>query len=67
MVYRLKTYMPHKTFHALEGAECPNMKKITIDMLNESVKTLEPEVRLSDELIEKALLPLQRMVDIGRD
>jgi len=66
LCYRLKKENPDKTFYSLKTAVCPNMKKITLEKILNSLKTLEPKIRLPDEIMEKAKLPLQRMMDIGR-
>ena len=50
----------------IPDALCPNMKKITLENTLEALKSLEPEIVLSDEIIEKAKKPLDRMVAIGR-
>ncbi len=66
LVHRLRRENPAKTFHAIPDALCPNMKKITLENLLEALKNLEPRVELSQEVIEKARAPLDRMVAIGR-
>jgi len=66
LCYRLKKETPEKTFYPLKSAICPNMKKITLEKVLNSLKTLEPQVKLPDEIIEKAKKPLQRMMDVGR-
>lgn len=66
LCYRLKKENPGKTFYSLKTAVCPNMKKITLEKILNSLKTLEPKIRLPDEIMEKAKLPLQRMMDVGR-
>ena len=42
------------------------MKKITLEKVLNSLKTLEPKIILLEELIEKAKIPLERMMEIGR-
>jgi len=66
MCYRLKKENPGKKFYHTDKSICPNMKKITIEKVADSLKTLEPKVTLSREIIEKACLPLKRMMDVGR-
>jgi len=53
LCYRLKKETPEKTFYPLKSAICPNMKKITLEKVLNSLKTLEPQVKLPDEIIEK--------------
>jgi quinolinate synthase len=66
LVYRLKKENPEKTFYAIPNALCPNMKKITLENTLDALKTLEPKVNLPENIIEKAKIPLDRMVTIGR-
>ncbi|KYK29499.1 MAG: quinolinate synthetase [Candidatus Proteinoplasmatales archaeon SG8-5] len=67
MAYRLSVDFPNKTFHPLEKAVCPNMKRITLEKVVRSLESLSPAIELSREIIERARRPLERMVDIGRD
>jgi quinolinate synthase len=64
--YRLKKENPDKSFYQIKSAICPNMKKITLEKVLNSLKTLEPKIKLSKEIIQKAKKPLQKMMDVGR-
>jgi quinolinate synthase len=66
LCYRLKKENPDKIFYSLKSAVCPNMKKITMEKVLKSMESLEPKVELSEKMMQKAKLPLQRMMDIGR-
>ncbi|UCH72198.1 MAG: quinolinate synthase NadA, partial [Thermoplasmatales archaeon] len=66
LCYRLKKENPNKTFYSLDSAICPNMKKITLEKLLNSLENLEPSIKISDKIMEKARIPLQKMIDIGR-
>jgi len=66
LVYRLKKEFPDVTFHLLEHAICPAMKKIKIDDVIACMGNGSPEIKLSDEVIERARLPLERMIAVGR-
>ena len=66
MCYRLKKEMPEKEFYCIEHAICPNMKKITLEKVLKSLETLTPEMKLSDDVIKKARIPLERMINMGR-
>ena len=66
LCYRLKKENPTKTFYSLKTAICPNMKKITLQKVLKSIESLEPKISLSEEIIQMAKKPLQRMIDIGR-
>lgn len=66
LCYRLKKENPGKTFYPLKTAICPNMKKITLEKVLNSLKTLEPRIQLPEEIMKKAKQPLQRMMEVGR-
>jgi quinolinate synthase len=40
------------------------MKKTTLEKVLKSMETLEPRIHLSDEIMQKARMPLQRMMEI---
>lgn len=44
--------------------QCPYMKLNTLEKIRNSLATLSPEVKLASDMVEKARIPLQRMVDI---
>lgn len=46
--------------------ECPYMKLNTLDKVAQALETLEPQIRMSPELIEKSRLSLSRMMAITR-
>ena len=66
MCYRLKKENPEKEFYPIKSAICPNMKKITLEKVLNSLRTLEPKVEFSEEIMQKARKPLQRMMEIKR-
>ncbi len=66
LTYRLKKELPTKIFIPVKSAVCPNMKRITLDKVLQSMETLQPRVELSDHIMEKAKEPLDRMVKILR-
>ena len=66
MCYRLKNENPKKDFYPIKRAICPNMKKINLEKVLNSIETLEPKVIISDKIMQKAKRPLQKMMDIGR-
>ena len=57
---------PDKEFYPLKSAICPNMKKITIDKVLNSLETLEPKIKIPEEIIKKAKKPLNKMMEVGR-
>ena len=66
LCYRLKNENPNKIFHPIKSAICPNMKKITLEKVLNSLETLEPKIHLSEDIMERAKNPLQKMMEIGR-
>jgi quinolinate synthase len=65
LCYRLEKENPGKKFYPIPSAVCPNMKKTTLEKVLKCMETLEPKIHLSEEIMQKARLPLQRMMDIG--
>ncbi|WP_434655373.1 quinolinate synthase NadA [Thermoanaerobacterium thermosaccharolyticum] len=43
---------------------CPNMKKTKIEDVLYSLANMKPEVRVSDDVREKAIIPIKRMLEI---
>jgi quinolinate synthase len=66
LCYRLKKENPNKNFYPIEAAICPNIKKITIDKLINSLIENEPKIKIEKEIMEKALTPLKKMMSIKR-
>lgn len=66
LTYRLKKENPGKLFYSLEKAICPNMKKITLEKVVNALENLEPKICVPEDIAERARIPLQRMMKIGR-
>jgi len=64
LCYRLEKEISEKKFYPVPTAICPNMKKTTLDKVLKSIETLEPKINLTDEIMKKAYIPLQRMIEI---
>lgn len=47
--------------------ECEYMKLITLEKLYNSLKFMAPEIKVSKKIAERAVKPIQRMLDISRD
>jgi quinolinate synthase len=67
--YSLQRQSPEKRFHYVANencncSECPYMRLNTLEKLRDSLRNLEPRVELSDDLIRRALIPLERMLAI---
>jgi len=66
LCYRLKKENPHKNFYPVHSAMCPNMKKITIDKVINSLIKNEPKINIERKIMEKARTPLEKMMNIER-
>jgi len=64
LCYRLEKENPGKKFYPIPSAVCPNMKKTTLEKVLKSLETLEPKIQLSETIMRKARVPLQRMIDM---
>jgi len=66
LCYRMKKEMPDKEFYPVETAICPTMKKITLKSVVKALETMEPEIILDKEIMERARKPLENMLKAGR-
>lgn len=65
MLYRLQKIYPDKIFiSANMQAVCHDMKRITLQKVATSLKELTPEIRVPESIRNKALVPLNRMLQI---
>jgi quinolinate synthase len=65
MLHRLKKTNPEKEFHpASEKAVCEFMKMITVENLYEALVNEQYEVKVPQEIAEKARIPIERMLNI---
>ena len=65
--YSLEKMSPRKTFYFLPNencncSECPYMKRNTLEKLRDALRTLEPRVELSADIMARARLPIDRML-----
>jgi len=71
MLHRLRKEVPAKTFIAGPTNHCPCnrcefMKMNTLEKLHACLRDLQPEVEVPEEIRIRALLPIERMLQIGR-
>ena len=67
VMYELKKNNPDKTFYAISPQQvCPNMKKITMEKLLAALEDEQPEVMLSEELMENAKAPMIKMLELAK-
>lgn len=65
ILHRLNREIPGKTFIAADpGAVCGYMKQITLEKTRNTLRDLRPEVVVPADVMERALLPIQRMLAI---
>ncbi|VVB52477.1 Quinolinate synthase A [uncultured archaeon] len=66
-LYRLGKEMPGKKFYPLsQKTYCPTMKSITLTKVRDSLINMRPAVSVPDEIREKALIPLKRMMALPK-
>ena len=66
IVYRLQKDNPGKKFYpATDHAICPNMKRTTLEKVLWSLEELKTEVRVSDEVRQKARRAIDKMVELA--
>ena len=67
ILHRLRRKNPGKKFiPASEKAVCPNMKRITLDKIQQSLEDMSPEVKVPKGIRLKAKLAVDKMLEIGR-
>jgi quinolinate synthase len=65
MLHPLAKENPDKSFiPANRAAACKYMKMITLPKLHDSLRDLEPRVKVDPDLAERARVPIERMVAI---
>ena len=74
ILFEMQRLCPEKTFIPAppeDGTcacnECEYMKLITLEKLYNSLKFMAPEIEVDPDIAERAVKPIQRMLDISRD
>jgi quinolinate synthase len=67
--YSLEKRSPEKKFYFVANeqcncSECPYMRRNTLEKLRDALQDLEPRVELSADIIERARLPIERMLAV---
>lgn len=71
IIHQMLKANPHKEFIVVPSDEtcncndCPYMKLNSLQKIYSALKTEQPEILLDDEIIEKAKVPILRMLDIS--
>jgi quinolinate synthase len=68
--YSLEKISPARRFYFVANencncSECPYMRLNTLEKLRDSLLNLRPRVELPEELMERALAPLERMLAVS--
>lgn len=67
VVYELQQKNPQKKFFGVGTHQmCGNMKRVTLPKLLKTMETLDDEVLLDADLMERARIPLERMLDLAK-
>ncbi|MEM3567185.1 MAG: quinolinate synthase NadA, partial [Thermoplasmata archaeon] len=66
LIHRLKKENPNKEFYPPPSALCPNMKKITIEKVVQSLEQKIYPVKIDAGLRERAYEPIKKMLELGR-
>lgn len=65
--FELSQKNPQKRFYSVGHRQfCPNMKRVTLDKVEKALETMEPVMELPADMIEKAALPLKRMLELAK-
>jgi quinolinate synthase len=67
--FSLEREAPGKRFHYVKNencncSECPFMRLNTLEKLRDALRTLKPRVELSDDIMARALVPIERMLAV---
>src|SRR4051794_30254921 len=67
--HSLKKLAPEKQFYYVANencncSECPYMKLNTLEKLRDCLRNLEPRVEIAPDILERALLPIERMLAV---
>ncbi len=66
ILHRMKKENPNKTFYPVnDDTVCEYMKMITLENLYEALKNETFEVKVPNELVEKARIPIDRMLELS--
>ena len=64
--FELQERNPDKKFYSVGHRQfCPNMKKVTLDKVEQALESMTSTVELPDDIIVDARKPLQRMLELS--
>ena len=72
IIHQMEKAAPHKTFIGVPGGDgacncnmCPYMALNTLEKLYVSLRDLQPRIELSPEIMDRARVPLERMLEMA--
>jgi quinolinate synthase len=75
ILHTMKKHAPHKELipvpfedrsAACQGCnQCPHMKLNTLEKIHAALRDLKPRIEMPEELRQRALIPLQRMLALS--
>lgn len=67
VMYELERRNPQKCFYAVRERQiCEGMKRITLDKIIRALETGETEVKLEENLLREASVPLEKMLQLAK-
>lgn len=67
LCYRLRKELPAKTFYEIPTAVCDDMKKVTLELVYDAMRTRSSQMDLPHDVMVRARAPLERMLELSRD
>lgn len=64
--HKLKEDNPDKMFIFNDMSVCPDMKKITLKSVVDALESLSPQVEIDEIIRQKALKPLEKMLELAK-
>ncbi|MBM5804251.1 MAG: quinolinate synthase NadA [Cyanobacteria bacterium K_DeepCast_35m_m2_155] len=71
ILHQMRLKVPGKTFIEVPGTDgcscnaCPYMRLNTLEKLHQCLETLSPAIELDEEIRQRALAPIQRMLELS--
>ena len=66
-IYELQQKNPDKKFYSVGHRQfCPNMKKITLEKVENALENMAPEMTVDPTVAQKARLSLERMLELAK-
>jgi quinolinate synthase len=66
MLHRLRKEAPGKVLYDIPDATCPNMRAITLEDVRDSLVKGQFKIEIPADIIRRARVPLERMIEAGR-